>query len=105
MSNIIRLRETAEIEMALQILQQSKYSTLDKTEIIKALIAKEAYEIELKNNIVPTFKKLNFTELDKLKIKKSIQNSQSIGKKWLKSKGYDPDTLTEDELNKIIDSE
>jgi len=75
MSTIIRLKENEKTAEMFEVLQNTLYTGLDKTEIIRAILAEKVWSIKTQmstnNNI------LKITPKTKMKLKKAYQSHKS----------------------------
>lgn len=102
-TSIIHLRETEAVLEALEILKQTEYFTLDKTEIIKAILAKEAYKIKSQNSSLTGFYKHTFSKSQgKKSYAKLAKNAQSKGTTFLQKNNLKLENLSEDEKYNLV---
>jgi hypothetical protein len=102
-NNIIRLKESEDISVMFSTLQNTKYRSMDKTEIIKSLLAQAVYEIELEHKDRGVSVKLNRHVQLKKNLRDFRKKSLEKGRLWLIENGYNPDKLTDQEMYKIIE--
>lgn len=82
MSTIIRLKENEKTAEMFEVLQNTLYAGLDKTEIIRAILAEKVWSI--KTQISANNAALKLTPKTKLKVQKAYQshkNGKSISVK------------------------
>lgn len=90
MSSIIRIKENPTLQEMFDLLQSTLYSGLDKTEIIRSLIAEKVWSIKGEISQRPS---LDLTTAQKQKVTKAIQSYQD-GKYKIVAKEKVQDHLT-----------
>jgi len=75
MSTIIRIKENPKTEEMFELLQNTLYSGLDKTEIIRSILAEKVWSI--KNQMANNNLNLELSPKTKVKIKKAYQSHKS----------------------------
>jgi hypothetical protein len=103
-NNIIRLKENDDIASMFQTLQSTKFRAMDKTEILKSLLAQAVYQIEMESN---QYGFVRYNSKAREKAKKSLdkfrESAIEKAKVWFIENGYDPDKMTDEEVYNVID--
>lgn len=97
----IRIKETPKIMEVLDFLQSNEYSTLNKAEIIKVALAKEASRIYSSNQV--GYKKYSLSKKQVLEAKGKLQKAgRQLGKDFLQKRNLDRKKLSEQDLYDLI---